>query len=56
MARLLGIVFSVIIFAGVYVTNFVQMLTAISDEAWTIAIIKAIGVCTLLGSIFTIWF
>ena len=56
MARLLGIVFSVIIFAGIYVTNFVQMLTAISDELWVIAVIKAIGVFTLLGSIITIWF
>ena len=56
MAKLLGIVFCVIIFAGVYVTNFVQMISAISNELWVIAVIKAIGVFTLLGSIITIWF
>ncbi len=46
----------VLSFAVIYVTNFVQMLIALSDDNWNLAIIKAIGVFTFLGSIITVWF
>ena len=46
----------VLLFAVIYVTNFVQMLIALSNDCWNLAIIKAIGVFTFLGSIITVWF
>ena len=41
---------------SVYVINFVQMIIAISNDNWNLAIIKAIGVFTFLGSSITVWF
>ena len=41
---------------SVYVINFVQMIIAISNDNWNLAIIKAIGVFTFLGSYITVWF
>ena len=41
---------------SVYVFNFIQMIIAISNDNWNLAIIKAIGVFTLLGSYITVWF
>lgn len=40
----------------IYVTNFVQMIIAMSNEQWGLAVIKAIGVFTALGSFITVWF
>lgn len=40
----------------IYVINFVQMIIALSNEQWNLAIIKAIGVFTALGSYITVWF
>ena len=40
----------------VYVINFIQMIVAISNDNWNLAIIKAIGVFTFLGSSITVWF
>ena len=41
---------------SVYVINFIQMIVAISNDNWNLAIIKAIGVFTFLGSSITVWF
>ena len=41
---------------SVYIFNFIQMIIAISNDNWNLAIIKAIGVFTLLGSYITVWF
>ena len=46
----------IIISVVIYVTNFVQMIIALSNEQWNLAIIKAIGVFTALGSLITVWF
>lgn len=46
----------IIISVVIYVTNFVQMIIALSNEQWNLAIIKAIGVFTALGSFITVWF
>ena len=46
----------IIISAVIYITNFVQMIIALSNEQWGLAVIKAIGVFTALGSYITIWF
>ena len=46
----------IIISVVIYVTNFVQMLVAISNEQWGLAVVKAIGVFTALGSFITVWF
>ena len=46
----------IIISVVIYITNFVQMLVAISNEQWGLAVIKAIGVFTALGSFITVWF
>ena len=40
----------------IYVTNFVQMIIALSNEQWGLAVVKAIGVFTFLGSLITVWF
>lgn len=40
----------------IYVTNFVQMIIALSNEQWGLAVVKAIGVFTALGSFITVWF
>lgn len=49
-------VFLILITAVIYVTNFVQMIIAISNEQWGLAVVKAIGVFTALGSFITVWF
>ena len=46
----------IIISVVIYITNFVQMLVAISNEQWGLAVIKAIGVFAALGSFITVWF
>ena len=46
----------IIISIVIYITNFVQMLVAISNEQWGLVVIKAIGVFTTLGSFITVWF
>ena len=46
----------IIISVVIYVTNFVQMIIALSNEQWGLAVIKAIGVFTALGSFITVWF
>ena len=46
----------IIISVVIYVTNFVQMIIALSNEQWGLAIVKAIGVFTALGSFITVWF
>ena len=46
----------VIISVVIYVTNFVQMIIALSNEQWGLAVVKAIGVFTALGSFITVWF
>ncbi len=46
----------IIISAVIYVTNFVQMIIALSNEQWGLAVVKAIGVFTVLGSFITVWF
>jgi len=46
----------VLIGSVIYITNFIQMIVAISNEQYQLAIIKAIGVFTALGSIITVWF
>ena len=52
----LGLIITIICFATIYITNFVHFLIALSNEDWNLAIIKAIGVFTLLGSYITVWF
>ena len=49
-------VFLILITAVIYVTNFVRMIIAISNEQWGLAVVKAIGVFTALGSFITVWF
>ena len=46
----------IVFLVSVYVINFVQMIIAISNDNWNLAIIKAIGVFTFLGSYITVWF
>lgn len=46
----------IIISSVVYIINFVQMLIALSNEQYQLALIKAIGVFTALGSLITVWF
>lgn len=46
----------IIISVVIYVTNFVQMIIALSNEQWGLAVVKAIGVFTALGSFITVWF
>ena len=46
----------IIISVVIYVTNFVQMIIALSNEQWGLAIVKAMGVFTALGSFITVWF
>ena len=46
----------IIISVVIYVTNFVQMIIAMSNEQWELAVVKAIGVFTALGSFITVWF
>ena len=46
----------IVYLVSVYVINFIQMIVAISNENWNLAIIKAIGVFTFLGSSITVWF
>ena len=46
----------ILITAVIYFINFVQMIIALSNEQWNLAIIKAIGVFTALGSFITVWF
>ena len=41
---------------SIYVINYIQMIVAISNDNWNLAIIKAIGVFTFLGSSITVWF
>ena len=45
-----------IISVVIYITNVVQMIVAISNEQWGLAVIKAIGVFAVLGSFITVWF
>ena len=45
----------VLVSIGIYITNFVQMIIALSNEQYELAIIKAIGVFTALGSFITVW-
>ena len=46
----------ILITVVIYVTNFVQMIIALSNEQWGLAIVKAMGVFTALGSFITVWF
>ena len=46
----------ILITVVIYIINFVQMIIALSNEQWNLAIIKAIGVFTALGSYITVWF
>ena len=46
----------ILITAVIYFINFVQMIIALSNEQWNLAIIKAIGVFTAFGSYITVWF
>lgn len=46
----------ILITAVIYFINLVQMIIALSNEQWNLAIIKAIGVFTALGSYITVWF
>ena len=48
--------FLVLLSLVIYITNFTQMIIALSNEQWNLAIIKAIGVFTALGSFITVWF
>ena len=54
--ELILLILFVVSLVSVYVFNFIQMIIAISNENWNIAIIKAIGVFTFLGSYITVWF
>lgn len=40
----------------IYVVNFVQMCQSLINEDWGMAVVKAIGVLTAVGSIITVWF
>lgn len=46
----------ILITVVIYIINFVQMIIALSNEQYLLAIIKAIGVFTALGSYITVWF
>ena len=46
----------ILVSSVVYIINFVQMIIALSNEQWGLAIVKAIGVFTALGSFITVWF
>ena len=50
------VILFIVSLVSVYVINFVQMIVAISNDNWNLAIIKAIGVFTFLGSSITVWF
>lgn len=59
MERDYDLIASILIIATIiiiYVVNFIQMISAIFDGMWTLALIKAIGVFTALGSLITVWF
>ena len=49
-------IFLILITVLIYIVNFVQMIVAISNEQWNLAVVKAIGVFTALGSFITVWF
>ena len=49
-------IFLILITILIYIVNFVQMIVAISNDNWNLAIIKALGVFTFLGSYITVWF
>ena len=49
-------IFLILITVVIYIVNFVQMIVAISNDNWNLAIIKALGVFTFLGSYITVWF
>ena len=49
-------IFLILITVLIYIVNFVQMIVAISNDDWNLAIIKAMGVFTFLGSYITVWF
>ena len=49
-------IFLILITVVIYIVNFVQMIVAISNEQWNLAVVKAIGVFTALGSFITVWF
>ena len=49
-------IFLILITVLIYIVNFVQMIVAISNDNWNLAIIKALGVFTFLGSYITVWF
>lgn len=51
-----GIIIAIILFSIIYVVNFVQLIVALSNEQWNIAVIKLIGVLTAFGSVVTVWF
>ena len=50
------VILFIVSLVSVYVINFVQMIIAISNDNWNLAVIKAIGVFTFLGSYITVWF
>ena len=50
------VILFIVSLVSVYVFNFIQMIIAISNDDWNLAIIKAIGVFTFLGSYITVWF
>lgn len=52
---LIGSILLIAIMIVIYVVNFVQMISAIFDGMWTLALIKAVGVFTALGSLITVW-
>ena len=49
-------IFLILITVVIYIVNFAQMIVAISNDNWNLAIIKAMGVFTFLGSYITVWF
>lgn len=53
---LIGSILLIAIMIVIYVVNFVQMIVAIFEGHWTVALVKAIGVFTALGSFITVWF
>lgn len=50
------VILFIVSLASVYLFNFIQMIIAISNNDWDLAIIKAMGVFTFLGSYITVWF
>lgn len=53
--NLIGSILLIAIMIVIYVVNFIQMIVAIFDGMWTLALIKAVGVFTALGSLITVW-